>query len=385
MNSIFSNLKKKTSKYFHFLICASCVAAVAFSPIEALAAVQDVSVTNWPTSFTVTNTTWDQRLNQIQTALQDIRSYTNTIMNRFGWNGTYNFSQGFELLYDDVHSLATSTTNSDVLNAFNREFVSGTPSLNSPLTTKGYIRAISIQLNGGNAQTPSLIDDIDDKLGLINTDTISMESTLSTISGYSNTSQTRLTQINNKLNDLADIKTYTYNSSQNSSLIKVNTDNISYDTANISSNTDNMVLLLDDIDVNTTYLPGMYLDLNQLKEFFADDDTMVLKEAAEDTTNSALSDFTGDGSGAASAQDYTDINAYSDLITSTLSTGSNIGTAINYMNGSDRSPLQWFSQDTYNAFHPGTVSTMSAGDQDLSQYPYLQNYYNDIYNAFGIQ
>lgn len=375
MSFTFSNLKKKTSKYFHFLFCASCVAAVAFSPIEASAAVQDVSVTNWPTSFTVTNVTWDQRLNQIQTALQDIRSYTNTIMNRFGWNGTYNFSQGFELLYNDVHSLAISTINSDTLSAFNREFPVGATTASG--TTKYNIRLIAQRLNSEGPIYLELHD--------INTNTTSIDSTLSTISGYSNTSHTRLTQINNKLDDLADIKTYTYNSSQNSSLIKVNTDNISYDTANISSNTDNMVLLLDDIDVNTTYLPGMYLDLNQLKEFFADDDTMVLKEAAEDTTNSALSDFTGDGSGAASSQDYTDINAYSDLITSTLSTGSNIGTAINYMNGSDRSPLQWFSQDTYNAFHPGTVSTMSAGDQDLSQYPYLQNYYNDIYNAFGIQ
>lgn len=375
MSFTFSNLKKKTSKYFHFLFCASCVAAVAFSPIEASAAVQDVSVTNWPTSFTVNNVSWDQRLNQIQTALQDIRSYTNTIMNRFGWNGTYNFSQGFELLHNDVHNMATATTNSDLLTAFNREF----PDSTNPLTgtIKGRIRSIQQYFTG--ERTSLLSSDIVPGITSINTDTTSIDSKLST-------TNTRLTSISGNISTyLPDIRTYAYNTSQNSSLIKVNTDNISYDTANISSNTDSMVLLLDDIDVNTTYLPGMYLDLNQLKEFFADDDTMVLKEAAEDTTNSALSDFTGDGSGAASAQDYSIINDTSDLITSTFSAGSNVSTAINYMNGSDRSPLQWFSQDTYNAFHPGTVSTMSAGDQDLSQYPYLQNYYNDIYNAFGIQ
>lgn len=375
MSFTFSNLKKKTSKYFHFLFCASCVAAVAFSPIEASAAVQDVSVTNWPTSFSVTNVSWDQRLNQIQTALQDIRSYSNTIMNRFGWNGTYNFSQGFELLYDDVHNMATATTNSDLLTAFNREFPDNT---NPPTgTIKGRIRSIQQYFTG--ERTSLLSSDIVPGITSINADTTSIDSKLTT-------TNTRLTSISGNISTyLPDIRTYAYNTSQNSSLIKVNTDNISYDTANISSNTDNMVLILDDIDVNTTYLPGMYLDLNQLKEFFADDDTMVLKENAEDTTNSALSDFTGDGSGAASAQDYSVINDTSDLITSTFSAGSNVSTAINYMNGSDRSPLQWFSQDTYNAFHPGTVSTMSAGDQDLSQYPYLQNYYNDIYNAFGIQ
>lgn len=378
MSFIFSNLKKKTSKYFHFLFCASCVAAVAFSPIKASAAVQDVSVTNWPTSFTVTNVTWDQRLNLIQTALQDIRSYSNTIMNRFGWNGTYNFSQGFELLYNDVHSLATASTNSDILTAFDREFPVGSGTLGTmkSLISNFRLNVLSALYSGYSS-------------GYNNT-SIYATSLRSALSAESIDS--KLTSVSNNLvdvpdiaDDVADIRTYAYNTSQNSSLIKVNTDNISYDTANISSNTDSMALLLDDIDVNTTYLPGMYLDLNQLKEFFADDDTMVLKEAAEDTTNSALSDFTGDGSGAASAQDYSVINDTSDLITSTFSSGSNVSTAINYMNGSDRSPLQWFSQDTYNAFHPGTVSTMSAGDQDLSQYPYLQNYYNDIYNALGIQ
>lgn len=379
MSFIFSNLKKKTSKYFHFLFCASCVAAVAFSPIEASAAVQDVSVTNWPTSFTVSNVSWDQRLNQIQTALQDIRSYSNTIMNRFGWNGTYNFSQGFELLYNDVHSLASSSNTSDLLSEF-----TSTTYLDPTKYYIGSLRALfnSAFYSTSSSDTISLRDDI------INTSVKStsidskLSSTNTSLSSISGNISTYLPSIDT---DIGDIKTYAYNTSQNSSLIKVNTDNISYDTANISSNTDNMVLLLDDIDVNTTYLPSMYLDLNQLKEFFADDDTMILKEASEDTTNSALSDFTGDGSGAASAQDYSVINDTSDLITSTFSAGSNVSTAINYMNGSDRTPLQWFSQDTYNAFHPGSVSTMSAGDQDLSQYPYLQNYYNDIYNAFGIQ
>lgn len=374
LSFIFSNLKKRTSKYFHFLFCASCVAAVAFSPIEASAAVQDVSVTNWPASLTVTNVTWDQRLNQIQTALQDIRSYSNTIMNRFGWNGTYNFSQGFELLYDDVHSLASSTTISDSLIAFNREFPTGATSPN--WSTKQFLANIRANfteafISGSNALNNPASNSYAGLIKSGNDTAISIDSKLTTTNSNLNLIRGSVDYLPIMSDDLWYIRSDVDSIESKTTAIKVNTDNMAVDTQNISEYTE--------------VLPDMQSDLEKLRNFFADDATIALKNAAEPTSNSALQRFTGSGAGAASSTDYEGINAFGVGIKNTLNTGSSPSTALSYLGGGDQSPIQWFSQSTYDAFHPGTVSTMSVGDQDLSQYPYLQNYYNDIYNALGIQ
>lgn len=113
----------------------------------------NVRVTNWPTSYSVVNTTWDSRLATLQTTLQSLAadmSQFPTFVSRFGWNGTMSFSQGFELLYNDVHSLSTATTQDDILTAFNREFDNVS---SSGTSTKSYLFRFFSNWMGGSLYT----------------------------------------------------------------------------------------------------------------------------------------------------------------------------------------------------------------------------------------
>lgn len=356
---------KFTLRKLNKSLLVSFLAVLALCPIGVSAAAQEVYNTSNNPLF-ITNTTWDQRLSTLQTSIQDIRSYASTIMNRFGWNGTYTFSQGFELLYNDVHALASNTSNSDILAAFNREFQSGTPQVASQLSSKGYLRAISLQLNGGNSQVPSLIDDINDNIISVNSDTSSIDSKIDTTNSRLNSIITYESSNNILLNGidgtLYDMSPLVYNISDKTSIIKVNTDNIAVDTQAIND--------------YTSHLPDMDSNLSILRNFFADNDTLAQKAAAEQTSDYAINNFTGNGSESASASDFARLKTMESNLKDSLDTGNvNPQVAFDALTDDTDTGWGWFSQATYDSINPQPTRGGLLNSDSYMQYYYeLENH-----------
>lgn len=336
---------KKLHRRFSLFLISSAVIACTF--VQAFA-VDDVRVTNWPTQYSVVNTTWDQRLATLQTTLQTQSANISTLVNRFGWNGTYTFSQGFELLYNDVHSMATATSQSDILTAFNREFSSG-PALPSSDSTKGFLRSIALRLNSSQAQSNnSILYPISVNLDSIDTYTQHIDSDLHGIDSKLSTTNTRLNAIQGNTNTM--INSWTtpiQNISSKTSLIAVDTSNISVDTEHISATQDVIVsegaILVDKVSI--------------LQDFFADPQTVALKESAEPTSNYAIAEFTSHGKqNAATQNDFSDISGASADMKQAFDTGQvDTHDALDVINGRGSSGADawaWFTQATYESINP---------------------------------
>lgn len=352
----------------------------------AHAATQDVRVTNFPTSYSVVNTTWDSRLSTLQTTLQSLAadmSQFPTFVSRFGWNGTMSFSQGFELLYNDVHSLATATSSSDILTAFNREFPSSSV---LSLSSKNYLYRIHNRLDG-TAQSGPLWDS---KVSLSSIDTYTQHIDSDMHSVYD-----KVDSFRRSFNDYSSSALiYQSNISTKVNQIKADTGNISVDTEHISGTQDVLVSQ----GAITMYNVGI------LREFFADDDTLARKEASEAASGEALDSFTGNGASSASVSDYADISDASTKLNQSFNTGqvsySDAFTSINSLPSGNNSPWAWFSQATYDSINPqssrgGSLSAdsylafydeqlASENRKGISDTPLLDDYNRDIEKAIGI-
>lgn len=356
---------KFTLRKFNKSLFISFLAVLTLCPIGVSAAAQEVYNTSNNPLF-ITNTTWDQRLSTLQTSIQDIRSYASTIMNRFGWNGTYTFSQGFELLYNDVHSLASSTSQSNLLTAFNREFPSGS---NSSLDNiKGIANSIRTNFNAafwnGVTFTPvanSMMGatfanrdnttSIDSKIDTTN-------SRLNSIISYESSNNILLNGIDGTLYDMSP---WVYNISDKTSLIKVNTDNIAVDTQAIND--------------YTSHLPDMDSNLSILRNFFADNDTLAQKAAAEQTSDYAINNFTGNGSESASASDFARLKTMESNLKDSLDTGNvNPQVAFDALTDDTDTGWGWFSQATYDSINPQPTRGGLLNSDSYMQYYYeLEN------------
>lgn len=374
---------KKLHRRFSLFLISSAVIACTF--VQAFA-VDDVRVTNWPTQYSVVNTTWDQRLSTLQTTLQTQSANISTLVNRFGWNGTYTFSQGFELLYNDVHGIATASTSSDILSAFNREF----PDSDSN-TSKYYLRSIYRILNG-NVSWPfvNLVNNSASSLSSvqhIDSDLHTLSITASDI--YDNVDTFRRAFNQYSASSLA----YESNISSKANQIKVDTGNISVDTEHISGTQDILV----------SQGAITMRNVGILRDFFADDDTIARKDAAEAASGEALDSFTGNGVSSASVSDYADISDASTKLNQSFYTGQvsyvDAFQSINRPPTGNDSPWAWFSQATYDSINPqpsrgGLLNAdsylafyeellASENRKGVSDTPLLDEYNRDIEKAIG--
>lgn len=341
-------MKFMLRKVYRILSLSFIISLAAVAYVSAATEVYNTS--NNP--LFITNSTWDQRLNTLQTTLQTQSANISTFLSRFGWNGTYTFSQGFELLYNDVHNLASSTSQSDILTAFNREFVSG--QVTSGFSTKRYIyrnmtgvESIRGYLNGSD--TGSLVYTIDSNLAHVDSDihssNVLLGGVLTDTGNISSTAQSIFNLENSNLPS-----------------IKVSASNMEVDLYNIRSNVSAITSDVDSIDAHTTgiyntvtsYIPDIYSDLNILQEFFADSTSVANKRNAEISSDTAIDEFTGLGGNAVTPSDYVDISSYVSDVKTGFSTG-NVRpySVLNILSqGSETYPWQWFSQDTYNSINP---------------------------------
>lgn len=376
--------RKKLHRRFSLFLISSAVIACTF--VQAFA-VDDVRVTNWPTQYSVVNTTWDQRLSTLQTTLQTQSANISTLVNRFGWNGTYTFSQGFELLYNDVHNLASSTSGGDLLTAFNREFPSGQPSLGDT-NVKSLLFTIRRQIAGTTTSTlsnmSSSLSSVDSYTQHIDSDIHALNTTVSAIS--SNISSIKTTA-NSIYSDTHAIYNLT---NRHLPSIAVDVSNISVDTEHISDTQDTLV----------SQGAITMRNVGILREFFADDDTLAQKAAAKDASDSALNNFTGNGQSSASADDYSDIDWAVSDVKYALGTGSvSALDATSVMTGVDQTGWAWFSQATYDSINPAPTrggslnpeAYMAFYEEQLSSEvrkgssdtPLLDGYFMDITKAVG--
>lgn len=363
MISVGIDYMKFTLRKFNKSLFISFLAVLTLCPIGVSAAAQEVYNTSNNPLF-ITNTTWDQRLSTLQTSIQDIRSYASTIMNRFGWNGTYTFSQGFELLYNDVHTLASSSSQSDLLTAFNREFPSGYQSSGNSLKAL-MIRIFNRQDDwfrlgdtyndnsiGGYVRDLKLdADSIDSKIDTTN-------SRLNSIISYESSNNILLNGIDGTLYDMSP---WVYNISDKTSLIKVNTDNIAVDTQAIND--------------YASHLPDMDSNLSILRNFFADNDTLAQKAAAEQTSDYAINNFTGNGSESASASDFARLKTMESNLKDSLDTGNvNPQVAFDALTDDTDTGWGWFSQATYDSINPQpTRGGLFNSDSYMQFYYELEN------------
>lgn len=354
MISVGIGYMKFTLRKLYKSLLISFLAVLALCPIGVSAAAQEVYNTSNNPLF-ITNTTWDQRLSTLQTSIQDIRSYASTIMNRFGWNGTYTFSQGFELLYNDVHGYITSNQSSNLYNSFEREFPVGATTAAG--TTKYNIRLIAQRLNSEGPIYLAL-DNINTNTSSIDSKIDTTNSRLNSIISYESSNNILLNGIDGTLYDMSP---WVYNISDKSSLIKVNTDNIAVDTQAIND--------------YTSHLPDMDSNLSILRYFFADNDTLAQKAAAEQTSDYAINNFTGNGSESASASDFARLKTMESNLKDSLDTGNvNPQIAFDALTDDTDSGWGWFSQTTYNSINPQpTRGGLLNSDSYLQYYYDLEN------------
>lgn len=335
----------------------SFLAVLILCPIGVSAAAQEVYNTSNNPLF-ITNTTWDQRLSTLQSSIQDIRSYASTIMNRFGWNGTYTFSQGFELLYNDVHALASSSNTSDLLS----EFTSTTYA--DP--TKYYIGNLRALFNNTFYSTST-------------SDSISLRDDIINTSNKSTSIDSKLDDTNNHLNTskgyLLNIRSYASSIAQDATLIEDTTSDIYSDTTAIRVDTGNISIDTQAINDYTSHLPDMDSNLSILRYFFADNDTIAQKAAAEQTSDYAINNFTGNGSESASASDFARLRTMESNLKDSLDTGNvNPQVAFDALTDDTDSGWGWFSQATYDSINPqNTRGGLLNSDSYMQYYYELEN------------
>lgn len=374
---------KKVHRRFSLFLISSAVIACTF--VQAFA-VDDVRVTNWPTQYSIVNTTWDQRLATLQTTLQTQSANISTLVNRFGWNGTYTFSQGFELLYNDVHSISTASTQNDLLAAFIHEF-----NPDAVGTSKGKLQNIQSFLSGS---TGSLISVISNTTDSTNSLVSHIDSDIHTMSAISSDIYDNVDTFRRAFNQYSTSSlVYESNISSKANQIKVDTGNISVDTEHISGTQDILV----------SQGAITMRNVGILRDFFADDDTIARKDAAEAASGEALDSFTGNGASSASVSDYADISDASTKLNQSFNTGQvsyvDAFQSINSQPTGNNSPWAWFSQATYDSINPqpsrgGFLSAdsymsfyedqlASENRKGVSDTPLLDVYNSDIEKAIG--
>lgn len=358
---------KLKSRLFSIIFLSSAVIAGATASAFA---VDDVRVTNWPTQYSVVNTTWDQRLSTLQTTLQTQSANISTLVNRFGWNTTLSFSQGFELLYNDVHGLATSSTNSDTLSFLKSEFD----------TTGLFANKLRYYIYQSGLAAPFIREYTQDtsvSVSSIDTTTQHIDSDVESIDSKLSTTNTRLNAIQGNTNTM--INSWTtpiQNISSKTSLIAVDTSNISVDTEHISG-TQDVLVSQSAITMNKVSI---------LQDFFADPQTVALKNDAEPVSNYALSEFTGsNSSSSATRNDYSDISGFSDGLRDSFSSSVSPSYALDVISGNDQSVLGWFSVETYDSLRGGSSNrNVDVRSKSwVSNYPYLEQYYDYVNDFLG--
>lgn len=335
-------MKFMLRKVYRILSLSFIISLAAVAYVSAATEVYNTS--NNP--LFITNSTWDQRLTNLQTTLQTQSANISTLVTRFGWNGTYTFSQGFELLYNDVHSLVSASTNPFYI-AFDREFPNNGTSVKTRLD--------QIYSNGGNLWYKFRYVDFDSafsNIQHIDSDIHVLNTTVSAIS--SNTSS-----LNSNV-----IRLFNLTNSQLPA-IRTSVGNVEVDVDNIRSDVYAMMFDVDSIDAHTTgiyntvtsYVPDIYSDLNILQEFFADPDTVAQKQVSKASSDSAIDSFTGQGQNSVSSSDFLDVSNYVADVKSGFSTGNVSPSYVLQVlsSGSSSYPWQWFSQDTYNSINPQPI------------------------------
>lgn len=363
---------KKQNKVVSFLLSLCIVCVIGIIPVHA--ATQDVRVTNWPTSYEVTNISWSSRLANIESATSNLATNVGNLVSRFGWNSTLTFSDGFELLYNDVHSFSSSTVNSDILSKLNNELPNGTQG--SSNSTKGLIRRIVSSIGENSSYSVlSGLSSIDTYTQHIDSDLHNIDTNISTISSNVSDIKSYTSTIRNNTNTMVNSWSQLFqNISTKANQIKADTGNISVDTEHISGT--------QDVLVSQSAITMSNVEI--LRQFFADDDTLAQKAASKQTSDYAIDIFTNANSlSSASMSDYTGIASMSDSIGSNLNTNVNIGVGLGYFNGQYSNETGgWFSEATYNAFHAGQ-NNRSDNDGMRSAdayYPLLEQYYADVLN-----
>lgn len=337
---------KKINKIIAFTLVLFCSVACFASAADQTVIVQNTS----SNPVQIGNNTWDQRLSSLQTNVQDIRSYTINMFNKFGFNSGTTFASALGLMYQEQQSinqniLALNTTllnnnssQSAIISAFNREFPANNP-LNSPYTSKWYLRDISAKLGptySGDFVTFAVrFASFDDKLSHIDSDLHSVVSNSAIISSNTTTSKNLLNTY------LPSIRTSLQN-------VEVDVDYIRPDVSTIKSNTNTLVDISNNMYASLTRTEA---DVNILQEFFADAETVALKNSAEPTSNQALSEFTGSGRGSVSGSDYSDMAYVSHAISDGFHSNVNMLDALQIFNP-NTSNWGWFSQATYNDINP---------------------------------
>lgn len=319
---------KKLHRRFSLFLISSAVIACTF--VQAFA-VDDVRVTNWPTQYSVVNTTWDQRLSTLQTTLQTQSANISTLVNRFGWSGVYTFSQGFELLYNDVHGMASSTSESDIYAIMNYHFP-----LNATYSATSNLYNIRSQITLARSGIDSL-----------NTTTQHIDSDVHTMSAITSDIYDNVDTFRRAFNQYSTSSlVYESNISSKANQIKVDTGNISVDTEHISGTQDILV----------SQGAITMRNVGILRDFFADDDTIARKDAAEPASGEALDSFTGNGASSASVSDYADISDASTKLNQSFYTGQisyvDSFQTINRPAAGQDSPWAWFTQATYDSLNP---------------------------------
>lgn len=342
---------KKINRILAFSLVLFCSVACFASAADQTVIVQNTS----SNPVQIGNNTWDQRLSALQTNVQDIRSYTINMFNKFGFNSSTTFASALGLMYQEQQSINSNiqsvnnsilslntSTDSAIVSGFNREFPSGQPDVNIA-TTKSYIRVISETLRGqrpfvtGFTQNslPGYLYSIDGFVSHIDSDLHSVVSDSAIISSNTTTSKNLLNTF------LPSIRTSLQN-------VEVDIDNIRPDVSTIKSNTNTLVDINNNMYASLTRTEA---DVNILQEFFADAETVALKNAAEPTSNQALSEFTGSGRGSVSGSDYSDMAYVSHAISDGFHSNVNMLDALQIFNP-NASNWGWFSQSTYNDINP---------------------------------
>lgn len=375
---------KNLNKVVSFLLVFCVVCMIGIVPVHA--ATQDVRVTNWPTSYEVTNTTWSSRLANIESATSNLATNVGNLVSRFGWNSTLTFSDGFELLYNDVHSLASHPMSGDLYDAFTKDFpYNPGASSYTGLTTKYYISQIRNGVNNSNTNLSNILSTVNNS-----------NTTLTNIDSDIHSANTYLGDIESDTGTISSFVSNIYDDvdwmAENVNDIKVDTGNIEVDTSNISTYTNQLNTRFNNFQNNALPLIAnisnksnqIYNDLDILQEFFADADTVAQKAAAKANSDVAINTFTNrNSSSSAKASDYIGVSQMQQSIGDNLNTNVSIGTALGYFIGTNSQETGgWFSEATYNAFHAGQ-NNRSDNDGMRSTdayYPLLEQYYSDVLN-----
>lgn len=136
------------------------------------------------------------------------------------------------------------------------------------------------------------------------------------------------------------------------------------------------VNLIEHIDSD---LHTMNETFDRFKELYASDDLVAAKEAQQDYENSAISEFTGSGSAAASTSDLGSAKDVSGALKSGLNSGGSVNNAMSVFD-SQSNFWGWFSQENYNLINNLSGSGQRRLLKSVSVEPVVLDFYTDNWN-----